>query len=173
MLTMGRALMSRPKRLLMLDEPSLGLAPNLVKTIFGHHQKNKRTEDFHFAGGAKLFHGFVAGGLTAIVLENGRTDSFGPGPGFDQTSENQGVVSGKGDCLSQEGQEALPQSHSRPNLPVRINRTRELPGNQPAMDERSDLIRCLNSKSLIEKFYVSGFFRTRNFVCAKKRPSPG
>jgi branched-chain amino acid transport system ATP-binding protein len=33
MLAIGRALMSRP-RFLMLDEPSLGIAPNLVKTIF-------------------------------------------------------------------------------------------------------------------------------------------
>ena len=33
MLAMGRALMARPK-LLMLDEPSLGLAPILVETIF-------------------------------------------------------------------------------------------------------------------------------------------
>jgi len=33
MLAMARAIMSRP-RLLMLDEPSLGLAPKLVKTIF-------------------------------------------------------------------------------------------------------------------------------------------
>ncbi|NLW56172.1 MAG: ABC transporter ATP-binding protein, partial [Firmicutes bacterium] len=33
MLAVGRALMSRP-RLLMMDEPSLGLAPLLVKEIF-------------------------------------------------------------------------------------------------------------------------------------------
>ena len=33
MLAMGRALMSRPK-LLMLDEPSMGLAPILVDQIF-------------------------------------------------------------------------------------------------------------------------------------------
>ena len=32
MLAMGRALMAKP-RLLMLDEPSLGLAPKLVETV--------------------------------------------------------------------------------------------------------------------------------------------
>ena len=33
MLAIGRAIMSRP-RLLMMDEPSLGLAPLLVKEVF-------------------------------------------------------------------------------------------------------------------------------------------
>lgn len=33
MLAMGRAIMARPK-LLLLDEPSMGLAPIMVKTIF-------------------------------------------------------------------------------------------------------------------------------------------
>ncbi len=43
MLALGRGLMSRPE-FLMLDEPSLGLAPKLVKDVFSVirsiHQKN-------------------------------------------------------------------------------------------------------------------------------------
>lgn len=38
MLALGRALMSRPK-LLMMDEPSLGLSPLLVKSIFNNIQQ--------------------------------------------------------------------------------------------------------------------------------------
>lgn len=42
MLAMGRALMSHPK-LLLLDEPSMGLAPILVKQIFSIIQEINKT----------------------------------------------------------------------------------------------------------------------------------
>ena len=41
MLAMGRALMARP-RLLMLDEPSLGLAPRIVRDVFDIVQDLRR-----------------------------------------------------------------------------------------------------------------------------------
>jgi len=44
MLAIGRALMSNPK-LLMLDEPSLGLAPNLVEQIFETIKDINRKQD--------------------------------------------------------------------------------------------------------------------------------
>ena len=42
MLALGRALVSRPQ-LLLMDEPSMGLAPRLVKTIFGLLRKVNET----------------------------------------------------------------------------------------------------------------------------------
>jgi branched-chain amino acid transport system ATP-binding protein len=42
MLAMGRALMSKPK-LLLMDEPSMGLAPILVQEIFNIIQTIKKT----------------------------------------------------------------------------------------------------------------------------------
>ena len=44
MVAIGRALMARP-RLLMLDEPSLGLAPQIVDTIFETVFRLNRTQE--------------------------------------------------------------------------------------------------------------------------------
>jgi branched-chain amino acid transport system ATP-binding protein len=55
MLALGRALVSRP-RLLMLDEPSLGLAPTIVQELFATVRKLNEDE-----------------GLTVLVVEQNAT----------------------------------------------------------------------------------------------------
>ena len=58
MLAMGRALMSKPK-LLMLDEPSMGLAPLLVEQIFSIITELQQGRHHHPAGGAERSDGTV------------------------------------------------------------------------------------------------------------------
>ena len=77
MLAMGRAMMSRPK-LLMLDEPSMGLAPILVEQIFDI------IREFHASGTTILLVEQNAGKALAIadrayVLEQGRITLSGTG----------------------------------------------------------------------------------------------
>lgn len=77
MLALGRALMSRP-RLLLLDEPSMGLAPLLVAEIFEALKKLK-------AAGATIFlveqNAFAALGICdrGYVLETGEVKLSGTG----------------------------------------------------------------------------------------------
>ena len=76
MVAVGRALMARPT-LLMLDEPSLGLAPRLVASIF------EALADINRAGvGIFLVEQNVQAALTlahrAYVLESGRITAEGP-----------------------------------------------------------------------------------------------
>ncbi len=77
MLAIGRALMSRP-RLLLLDEPSLGLAPMLVKQIF------RIIEDINRREGVTVFlveqnaHHALAIAHRGYVLVNGRVSMSGP-----------------------------------------------------------------------------------------------
>ena len=77
MLAMGRALMSRPK-LLMLDEPSMGLAPLLVEQIF------EIIRELHAAGTTILLveqnaQAALSVADRAYVLETGRISLSGTG----------------------------------------------------------------------------------------------
>lgn len=78
MLAIGRALMCRPK-LLMLDEPSLGLAPRIVKEIF---QIIRRLSEGGV--GVLLVEQNARAALevadTAYVLERGEIVMYGPAP---------------------------------------------------------------------------------------------
>ena len=76
MLAIGRALMSRP-RLLLLDEPSLGLAPLVVHTIF------EAIDEISNAGTTILLveqnaHAALGHSDRAYVLETGRIVMEGP-----------------------------------------------------------------------------------------------
>ena len=77
MLAIGRALMSDPK-LLLLDEPSLGLAPLLVKTIFDTVREINKIRRDDPAGGAKC-PGGAAAGDDGYVLETGTHRPLRPG----------------------------------------------------------------------------------------------
>ena len=76
MVAIGRALMARP-RLLLLDEPSLGLSPLIVQTMF------RAIRDVNAAGTAVLLvEQNVASALEiagrAYLLEEGRIIAEGP-----------------------------------------------------------------------------------------------
>jgi len=75
MLAIGRAMMAKP-RLLMLDEPSLGLSPIVVKTIFGSivQVNEKGTAVLLVEQNAKMALKVAHEGY---VLENGRIVLFG------------------------------------------------------------------------------------------------
>jgi branched-chain amino acid transport system ATP-binding protein len=75
---MGRALMSRPK-LLLLDEPSMGLAPIFIKEIFSiiEEIKNQGTTVLLIEQNAKMALGIADRGY---VLETGKIVLEGSGP---------------------------------------------------------------------------------------------
>ena len=77
MLAMGRGLMSLPA-LMMLDEPSLGLAPVLVGTIFGIIEKINRQGTSILLIEQNVFHSLKISDR-GYVLENGRVALSGSG----------------------------------------------------------------------------------------------
>lgn len=78
MLAIGRALMARP-RLLMLDEPSLGLAPLIVKQIFGAIKELNEKEGLTvFLVEQNAFHALKLA-HRAYVMVNGKITMSGSG----------------------------------------------------------------------------------------------
>ena len=86
MLAIGRALMSRPK-VVLLDEPSLGLAPMLVEEIFGIVRRLRDEEKLTVLlveQNASLALGLADHGY---VMENGRIVLEGPATQLRENSD--------------------------------------------------------------------------------------
>jgi branched-chain amino acid transport system ATP-binding protein len=77
MLAIGRALMAKPK-LLMLDEPSLGLAPNLVRDIFKIIETINREDGVSVLLVEQDAHSSLKVADRAYVLETGQILLQGP-----------------------------------------------------------------------------------------------
>jgi branched-chain amino acid transport system ATP-binding protein len=76
MLAIGRGLMSRP-RILMLDEPSLGLSPLLVRTIFGIISQINLDGTTILLVEQNIYYALQMAGR-AYILENGEIVKHGP-----------------------------------------------------------------------------------------------
>ena len=87
MLVIGRSLMARPE-ILMLDEPSLGLAPLVVKEIFNITQRINQDEKMSILLVEQNAKAALGISSYAYVMENGRVVLDGPA---EKVSENEDV----------------------------------------------------------------------------------
>jgi branched-chain amino acid transport system ATP-binding protein len=87
MLVIGRALMSNP-RLMMLDEPSLGLAPLLIKDIFRVIRKLREEEGISILLVEQNARIALSVADYAYVMDNGRVVLDGPS---EQLAENEDI----------------------------------------------------------------------------------
>jgi branched-chain amino acid transport system ATP-binding protein len=71
MCAIGRALMSRPK-MILLDEPSMGLAPQIVEEIFGIVKNLNESEGVSFLLAEQNTHMALRFARYGYILENGR-----------------------------------------------------------------------------------------------------
>jgi branched-chain amino acid transport system ATP-binding protein len=77
MCAIGRAMMSRPK-MVLLDEPSMGLAPQIVEEIFEIVDKLNQTERVSFLLAEQNTHMALKYAVYGYILETGRVVMDGP-----------------------------------------------------------------------------------------------
>jgi branched-chain amino acid transport system ATP-binding protein len=86
MTAIGRALMARPK-MILLDEPSMGLAPQLVEEIFQIVQRLNREEKVSFLLAEQNTHIALRYADYGYILENGRVVMDGEGKALAQNED--------------------------------------------------------------------------------------
>ena len=91
MLAIARALMSEP-RLLLLDEPSLGLAPQIVAQVFDKIQEVRRNGVTVFIVEQDV-HATLEFADYAYVIENGELQNRGTDQRHPRKPQGQGIVS--------------------------------------------------------------------------------
>ncbi len=95
MLALGRALMARPK-MLLLDEPSMGLAPLVVKDIFKVISELRKTEGTTVLVVEQNVKAALGIAKRAYVMETGRMVMEGPASELSRNPEIQRAYLGKG-----------------------------------------------------------------------------
>jgi len=95
MLALGRALMSEPK-LLLLDEPSLGLAPSLVETLY-ETLVRLHDEGLTLLLAEQSIHLALEVADFAYVLQTGRTVLAGPADELAKDPQVQRIYLGVGE----------------------------------------------------------------------------
>ena len=86
MTAIGRALMARP-RMILLDEPSMGLAPQLVEEIFGIVKELNRKERVSFLLAEQNTNIALSYADYGYILENGRVVMDGEGSSLSQNED--------------------------------------------------------------------------------------